>query len=42
VYRLWRESGYAIDALVASIIADVVGLRGAILTVAALTAASGA
>jgi ubiquinone/menaquinone biosynthesis C-methylase UbiE len=41
VYRLWRDSGYAIGALIASIIADVVGLRGAILTVAALTAASG-
>jgi MFS family permease len=41
VYRLWRDSGYAIGALVAGITADLVGLRGAILTVAALTAASG-
>jgi MFS family permease len=41
VYRLWRDSGYAIGALIAGITADVVGLRGAIVTVAALTAASG-
>lgn len=41
VYRLWRDSGYAIGALIAGIVADVVGLRGAILTIAALTAASG-
>jgi MFS family permease len=41
VYRLWRDSGYAIGALVAGIVADVVGLRGAVLTIAALTAASG-
>jgi MFS family permease len=41
VYRLWRDSGYAIGALIAGITADVVGLRGAILTIAALTAASG-
>jgi ubiquinone/menaquinone biosynthesis C-methylase UbiE len=41
VYRLWRDSGYAIGALIAGIAADVVGLRGAILTVAVLTAASG-
>jgi MFS family permease len=41
VYRLWRDSGYAVGALIAGITADIVGLRGAILTVAALTAASG-
>jgi Major Facilitator Superfamily len=41
VYRIWRDSGYAIGALIAGITADVVGLRGAILTIAALTAASG-
>jgi MFS family permease len=41
VYRLWRDSGYAIGALVAGISADVIGLRGAIVIVAALTAASG-
>ncbi|HKA84035.1 MAG TPA: MFS transporter [Acidimicrobiales bacterium] len=41
VYRLWRDSGYAIGALVAGVTADLIGLRGAIVTVAALTAASG-
>jgi MFS family permease len=41
VYRLWRDSGYAIGALIAGITADLFGLRGAILTVAVLTAASG-
>jgi ubiquinone/menaquinone biosynthesis C-methylase UbiE len=41
VYRLWRDSGYAVGALIAGITADLVGLRGAVLTVAVLTAASG-
>jgi MFS family permease len=41
VYRLWRDSGYAIGALVAGITADLVGLRGAVGVVAALTLASG-
>ncbi|HVE45625.1 MAG TPA: MFS transporter [Acidimicrobiales bacterium] len=41
VYRLWRDSGYAIGALVAGIGADLIGLRGAVAIVAALTAASG-
>jgi ubiquinone/menaquinone biosynthesis C-methylase UbiE len=41
VYRLWRDSGYAIGALVAGITADLIGLRGAIVIVAALTASSG-
>ncbi len=41
VYRLWRDSGYAIGALIAGVTADIVGLRGAIVTVAVLTAASG-
>ena len=40
VYRLWRD-GYAIGALIAGITADLVGLRGAVLIVAVLTAASG-
>jgi MFS family permease len=35
VHRLWRDSGYAIGALVAGIVADLAGLRGAIVTVAA-------
>ena len=41
VYRLWRDSGYAIGALVAGLTADAIGLRGAVIVVALLTAASG-
>jgi MFS family permease len=41
VYRLWRDSGFAIGALVAGIIADLVSLEAAVWAVAALTAASG-
>ena len=41
VYRLWRDCGYAVGALVAGITADLFGLRVAIWFVAALTAASG-
>jgi MFS family permease len=41
VYRLWRDSGYAIGALLAGVIADFVGLRWAIGTVGLLTFASG-
>jgi MFS family permease len=40
-YRLWRDGGFAVGALVAGIVADALGLRAAIWTVAALTAASG-
>jgi MFS family permease len=41
VYRLWRDLGFAVGALVAGITADRFGIRGAIWVVAALTAASG-
>ena len=41
VYRLWRDLGFAIGALVAGVIADLFGLPAAIVTVAALTAGSG-
>ena len=41
VYRLWRDGGFAVGALLAGIIADLLGLEAAIWTVAALTAASG-
>jgi MFS family permease len=41
VYRLWRDAGFAVGALLAGITADAFGLRAAIWTVAALTAASG-
>jgi MFS family permease len=41
VYRLWRDLGFAIGALVAGAIADALGMAPAIASVAALTAASG-
>ncbi len=41
VYRLWRDGGFAIGALLAGVTADVLGLSAAIYTVAAITAASG-
>jgi MFS family permease len=42
VYRLWRDGGYAIGALLAGAIADLLGLRAAIMAVGLLTFASGA
>jgi MFS family permease len=41
VYRLWRDGGFAVGALLAGVIADLVSLTAAIYTVAAITAASG-
>ncbi|WP_144127951.1 MFS transporter [Catellatospora sichuanensis] len=41
VYRLWRDLGYAVGALIAGITADLFGIRPAIWTIAAITAASG-
>jgi MFS family permease len=41
VYRLWRDSGYAIGALISGIIADRLGQSSAIGAVAALTFLSG-
>jgi MFS family permease len=41
VYRLWRDGGFAVGALLAGAVADVLGLKAAILVVAALTATSG-
>jgi MFS family permease len=41
VYRLWRDLGFAIGALLAGVIADRLGIPAAISVVAALTAASG-
>jgi len=41
VYRLWRDGGFAVGALLAGVVADLLGLAVAIWTVAALTAASG-
>jgi predicted MFS family arabinose efflux permease len=42
VYRFWRDLGYAIGALSAGIIADILGLSWAIGAIAALTFVSGA
>jgi predicted MFS family arabinose efflux permease len=41
VYRLWRDAGFAVGALLAGAVADLVSLTAAIWTVAAITAASG-
>ena len=41
VYRLWRDSGFAIGALLAGILADLISIPAAIYAVATLTAASG-
>jgi len=41
VYRLWRDLGYAVGALLAGITADAFGLPAAMWVVAALTLASG-
>ncbi len=41
VYRLWRDGGFAVGALLAGILADAYGIRTATTVVAALTAASG-
>jgi MFS family permease len=41
IYRLWRDTGFAVGALLAGILADLVSITAAIWAVAALTAASG-
>jgi MFS family permease len=41
VYRLWRDLGYAIGALIAGVTADIFGLSAAVWLVAAITLASG-
>ena len=40
-YRLWRDLGYAIGALLAGLVADAFGLSAALWAVAALTFGSG-
>jgi MFS family permease len=42
VYRLWRDSGYAVGGLTAGVISDTLGLSSAIVAVAGLTFLSGA
>lgn len=41
IYRLWRDAGFAVGALIAGLLADLISLDAAIYAVAALTAASG-
>ena len=41
VYRLWRDLGYAVGALLAGVVADALGSRAAIWAIAALTFGSG-
>lgn len=41
VYRLWRDGGFAVGAIISGIVADLWGLRAAVWVVAAITAASG-
>ncbi len=41
IFRLWRDLGYAIGALLTGLIADRFGLNASILTIGAITVASG-
>jgi MFS family permease len=41
VYRLWRDAGFAVGALLAGLVADLAGLEAAVWVIAVLTAASG-
>ncbi|MDQ4051076.1 MAG: MFS transporter [Actinomycetota bacterium] len=41
VYRLWRDLGFAVGALLTGVLADAMGLRAAIWAIAAITAGSG-
>jgi MFS family permease len=41
IYRLWRDSGYAVGALMAGMLADAFSMSAAIAAIGVLTAASG-
>ena len=41
VYRLWRDGGYALGALMAGVLADLLGIRWAIGVIGGLTFLSG-
>jgi MFS family permease len=41
VYRLWRDAGFAVGALLAGVLADFLSIEAAIYAIAALTVASG-
>jgi predicted MFS family arabinose efflux permease len=40
VYRLWRDTGFAVGALLAGLVADLAGMVAAVWITATLTAAS--
>ena len=40
--RLWRDAGFAVGALLAGLLADLISIEAAIYAVSALTAVSGA
>ncbi len=42
VYRLWRDLGYAVGAILAGVVADLLGISAAMWTIATLTFISGA
>jgi MFS family permease len=41
VYRLWRDLGYAVGAVLAGVVADLVGIDASMWVISALTFASG-
>jgi MFS family permease len=41
IYRLWRDLGYAVGAVLAGVIADMLGVSTAVYAVAAITFVSG-
>lgn len=42
LYRLWRDAGFAVGAILSGVVADLFGLTSALWMVAILTALSGA
>ena len=41
VYRLWRDAGYVVGALLGGVVADLIDLRAAVMVVEALSVVSG-
>ena len=41
IYRLWRDGGFAVGAVVSGLVADAFGIPAAVAVVATLTAGSG-
>jgi MFS family permease len=41
IYRLWRDGGFAVGALLSGVLADAYGIPAAVLVVAVITAGSG-